>query len=163
MSADLGQGRRRRPNPAAWERWVHSPKVGRTGREPKTRPQPMRMCVGCRVRASKSELLRVVVVRDADTVRVVPDPSGSAPGRGAHVHPRRDCLGQAERRRAFPRALRIEGPVDVADIRRHIEALDAVTHRQTDSDRARPATPAGPPRKQEVGRAAHEHSMRTER
>lgn len=40
---------------------------------------------------------------------VVPDPRGTAPGRGAHLHPTTECLELAERKRAFRRALRYEG------------------------------------------------------
>jgi predicted RNA-binding protein YlxR (DUF448 family) len=38
---------------------------------------------------------------------VVPDPLGSAPGRGAHLHPTTACYELAVRRKAFGRALRI--------------------------------------------------------
>ncbi len=37
---------------------------------------------------------------------VRPDPDGSAPGRGAHLHPTTECYDLAVRRRAFARALR---------------------------------------------------------
>nr|WP_133824980.1 YlxR family protein [Actinomycetospora succinea] len=68
----------------------------------------MRTCIGCRSRASASELLRVVAVDGiAD-----PDPRHRKPGRGAWVHPDPDCLNRAERRSAFPRALRVPGPLD---------------------------------------------------
>ncbi|GAA1696844.1 hypothetical protein GCM10009808_12800 [Microbacterium sediminicola] len=33
-------------------------------------------------------------------------------GRGAWVHPNEECLAVALRRRAFVRALRVEGPLD---------------------------------------------------
>ncbi len=71
------------------------------------------MCVGCRVRAGKSELLRVTA-RDGVCV---PDPRSVHEGRGAYVHPRPECMDQAERRRAFPRALRVEGALDLAPVR----------------------------------------------
>ena len=68
---------------------------------------PVRMCVGCRVRATKRELLRVVIGTDRDGRPVaVPDPDGTAPGRGAHLHPTTTCYDLAVRRRAFTRALR---------------------------------------------------------
>ncbi|HVX68784.1 MAG TPA: YlxR family protein, partial [Mycobacteriales bacterium] len=69
-------------------------------------------CVGCRVKAAKSELLRVVAVAGTLT----PDPRGTSPGRGAHLHPDPACLALAERRRAFPRALRLSGPLDTAGL-----------------------------------------------
>lgn len=34
------------------------------------------------------------------------------PGRGAWVHPERECVEKAIRRRAFVRALRVSGPLD---------------------------------------------------
>jgi predicted RNA-binding protein YlxR (DUF448 family) len=59
------------------------------------------------------ELLRVVA-RDG---AVVPDSGRPQPGRGAHLHATADCLDLAERRRAFARALRVPGPLDVSALR----------------------------------------------
>ena len=42
---------------------------------------------------------------------VVPDPQGTASGRGAHLHPTTECFELAVRRRAFARALRYPGGV----------------------------------------------------
>ena len=39
------------------------------------------------------------------------------PGRGAHLHRDLACLEAAERRRAFPRALRVPGPLDPTSVR----------------------------------------------
>ncbi|MFF4323027.1 YlxR family protein [Streptomyces sp. NPDC001568] len=74
---------------------------------------PERTCVGCRERAAKSDLLRIVAIGD----QCVADPRGTLPGRGAYVHPAVVCLDQAVRRRAFPRALRSAGALDTADLR----------------------------------------------
>lgn len=73
--------------------------------------------MGCRERAAKIELLRTVAVEG----KCVPDPRGTLPGRGAYVHPAPVCLDQAVRRRAFPRALRVPGPLDVMALRRYVE------------------------------------------
>ncbi|MBZ6231176.1 YlxR family protein [Streptomyces olivaceus] len=78
---------------------------------------PERTCVGCRKRAVKSTLLRTVAVEGHCT----PDPRGTLPGRGAYVHPVPVCVDQAVRRRAFPRALRVPGPLDVKALRHHVE------------------------------------------
>jgi uncharacterized protein len=67
----------------------------------------IRTCVGCGVRAAKSDLLRVVAV-DGE---IVADPAARKPGRGAYLHPSPDCLERARRRRAIPRALRTSGPL----------------------------------------------------
>ncbi|RYJ05697.1 MAG: YlxR family protein [Actinomycetales bacterium] len=79
----------------------------------------MRTCIGCRSRADKTTLVRLVVVRTPTASVVTPDTDGSSPGRGAHLHPDARCLEQARRRRAFGRAFRQEGPFDT-------EALDAL-------------------------------------
>ncbi|WP_342787539.1 YlxR family protein [Actinomadura syzygii] len=81
----------------------------------------VRTCVGCRVRTVKSDLLRLVVVEDV----IVPDPRGRLPGRGAHLHPDPECLELAERRRAFPRAFRLPGPLDSAALRARLAARAA--------------------------------------
>ncbi|MEU6891224.1 YlxR family protein [Streptomyces sp. NPDC046557] len=74
---------------------------------------PERTCVGCRERAAKSDLLRIVAIED----ECVPDPRGTLPGRGAYLHPAVVCLDQAVRRRAFPRAFRSTGTLDTAALR----------------------------------------------
>ncbi|MFE5946692.1 YlxR family protein [Streptomyces sp. NPDC056480] len=78
---------------------------------------PERTCVGCRVRAAKSDLLRIVVNKD----ECVPDHRGTLPGRGAYLHPAVACLDLAVRRRALPRAFRAQGPLDTAELRHHVE------------------------------------------
>ncbi|MEI7779462.1 MAG: YlxR family protein [Actinomycetes bacterium] len=76
----------------------------------------MRTCVGCRRRDSRAELLRVVLVAG----EVVPDPDGRLPGRGAHVHRGSGCLDLAERRRAFHRALKAPGALDLSALRGYL-------------------------------------------
>ena len=84
-------------------------------------PGPVRTCIGCRRRAAKNELLRVVAGSDADGHPAVrPDPNGRAPGRGAHLHPTSECLDQAVRRRAFTRALRVKVMLSDAPLREHL-------------------------------------------
>ncbi|MGW3658439.1 YlxR family protein [Streptomyces sp. NPDC005151] len=80
---------------------------------------PERTCVGCRERAAKSELLRIVVDEDA----CVPDPRGTLPGRGAYVHPVTVCLDLAVRRRAFPRAFKAKGSFDSTAVQRYVERV----------------------------------------
>jgi predicted RNA-binding protein YlxR (DUF448 family) len=63
---------------------------------------PVRTCIGCGERAAKSDLLRVVAAGG----EIVPDVTSQLPGRGAYLHPSLACLERAERRKAFPRALR---------------------------------------------------------
>jgi predicted RNA-binding protein YlxR (DUF448 family) len=82
---------------------------------------PERTCVGCRERAAKSDLLRIVLVGE----QCVPDLRGTLPGRGAYAHPALVCLDLAIRRRAFPRAFRAQGPLDSAELRRAVETIAA--------------------------------------
>ncbi|WP_190140781.1 YlxR family protein [Streptomyces longispororuber] len=97
-----------------------------SGRTP-ARACPERTCVGCRERAAKSELLRIVAVEGV----CVPDPRGTLPGRGAYVHPALVCLDLAVRRRAFPRAFRVQGPLDTAELRGNVEAAETVAQQAT--------------------------------
>ena len=85
---------------------------------------PVRTCVGCRARAAKSELLRVVVGSDAQgQPAVCPDPRGTALGRGAHVHPTTQCYDLAVRRRAFSRALRLGEGLASTPVRDYLNLL----------------------------------------
>lgn len=70
--------------------------------------EPVRTCVGCRQRGSRSELLRVI----AQNQVLIADPKAVMPGRGAWLHENRKCLEQAVTRRAFNRALRITQALD---------------------------------------------------
>ena len=72
----------------------------------------MRTCVGCRERAAKSSLLRLVAAGDV----IVPDPDGRLPGRGAYLHPSQGCFELAQRRRALVRAMRAPGPLGTAQV-----------------------------------------------
>ena len=80
----------------------------------------MRTCVGCRERAAKQDLLRVVASGTDAGLAVVPDPVGRALGRGAHLHPTPECLGLALRRRAFPRALRVKETLAIAPLQEYL-------------------------------------------
>ena len=70
--------------------------------------EPVRTCVGCRARAPRSALLRVVAV---DGLLVI-DEKAVLPGRGAWVHDTDACREKAITRRAFGRALRVSGSLD---------------------------------------------------
>ena len=72
--------------------------------------------MGCRTRALAAELLRVV----AEGGELVPDPKRRHAGRGAWLHPAQACLDSAEKKRAFPRALRVPGPLGTGSVRDQI-------------------------------------------
>ena len=89
----------------------------------RTQHVPVRTCIGCRQRAAKQELLRVVIGGSSDGPAVVPDPQGKAAGRGAHLHPTKECLDLATRRRAFTRALRVQGGLASAPVEEYLARL----------------------------------------
>jgi predicted RNA-binding protein YlxR (DUF448 family) len=108
----------------------------RPGRRPVHVPE--RTCVGCRTKAPRSVLMRIVAAQAGDSSLVAePDLRLRRPGRGAWLHPSPDCLDLAIRRRAFSRALRVPGPLDTAGL---LAAVEAKTHEdeQEQDDQAAP-------------------------
>jgi hypothetical protein len=77
------------------------------------RHEAIRTCIGCRERAPRRELRRWVLAHEGDRARIVPDDRCGLPGRGAWLHDDEQCIEQAIRRRAFRRALRVAGDVEV--------------------------------------------------
>jgi predicted RNA-binding protein YlxR (DUF448 family) len=79
------------------------------------------MCAGCRERAAKSALIRIVARHGLGVI----DEAQTAPGRGVYLHPRRDCLDQAVKRRSMGRLLRaeIDGARTAEALRAHLDAL----------------------------------------
>jgi uncharacterized protein len=77
------------------------------------------MCVGCHGRDGKRELVRMVRSPAGD---VAVDPTGSAPGRGAYLHPVPSCVEAAVTRGSLARALRAGVAADgAARLRDEIE------------------------------------------
>ncbi|MDK2820567.1 MAG: uncharacterized protein PWP31_532 [Clostridia bacterium] len=60
------------------------------------------MCVGCRSRNEKKNLIRIVRTPEQE---VVIDTTGKRAGRGAYLCPRVECLYKAAKSRALERAL----------------------------------------------------------
>jgi len=87
-------------------------------------------------------LLRVVAVEGS----IAPDPHGHHAGRGAYLHRDAGCLQLAERRRAFQRALRLPGGLDLTVLRVLMEARSGMSTHDT-----------------EAGRDGDERSMNTQR
>lgn len=63
--------------------------------------KPQRMCMVCRERAEKEQLLRIVKNKSGD---IALDPDGRMPGRGAYLCKKDGCIRQAEKRKALERA-----------------------------------------------------------
>ncbi|AZZ49148.1 DUF448 domain-containing protein [Rathayibacter rathayi] len=98
--------------------------------------EPVRTCVGCRLRAPRASLLRLVLHSNVLAV----DPYAVRPGRGAWLHDAVDCYELAVKRRAFGRAFRTRESVDVSELEQYL----------TRSDRLGPSS-GGPG-------AAHDHT-----
>lgn len=65
---------------------------------------PLRMCVVCRTHSPASELLRVVVDKESQTV--IPDIHKKNEGRGAYICRNPECIRKAEKKRSFYRHLK---------------------------------------------------------
>ena len=82
--------------------------------------EPVRMCVGCRERASKRELIRIVRTPDG---QIVADATGKTPGRGAYICRKASCLAKARKSRALERAL--DAPIAPEDYEKLSAAVEA--------------------------------------
>lgn len=72
------------------------------------------MCVACRTRHPKSQMLRVVRTGG----KVFFDKTGESDGRGAYICPNEKCLERAIKSKAFSRALKCE----VGDVTQQLRA-----------------------------------------
>ena len=78
----------------------------------KPRRIPLRKCTGCGEMKPKKELVRVVKNPEG---AIALDLTGRAPGRGAYVCPRRECLAAARRARRLEKAFSCAIPAEVYD------------------------------------------------
>lgn len=76
------------------------------------------MCVSCRERFAKKELIRIVAQADG-TVTV--DPTGRMPGRGAYVCHKPECMKKAVEQQQFDRGLHRK--VDPEEIRPQLDQM----------------------------------------
>ena len=76
----------------------------------KPRKIPQRMCVGCREKRDKKDLLRVVRTPEG---QLVLDATGKKSGRGAYVCRDPQCLKKARKSRALDRMLEVSIPDEV--------------------------------------------------
>ena len=71
---------------------------------------PQRQCMGCRERADKRDLIRVVRTPDGN---VQLDFSGKLSGRGAYICPKAECLKKAQKAKSLERSLEVPIPEEV--------------------------------------------------
>jgi uncharacterized protein len=103
------------------------------GQRPKHVPQ--RTCIACRKVDAKRGLRRLVRV---ESLRVVVDPSGKRPGRGAYLCAERSCWEAAFKRAAIERALKI--PTLDPEDRQALAEYAAVLPTGTEEDKVEPRT-----------------------
>ncbi len=89
----------------------------------KQRKIPMRQCLGCREMMPKRELIRVVRAPDGGGISL--DFKGKAPGRGAYLCGKPECLKKARKSRALERAFGCAPPPEVYDaLERQLEEAE---------------------------------------
>ena len=86
------------------------------------RHTPLRTCVACGIKTSKSELTRLVATPQGG---VEIDATGRQPGRGAYVHTSGECVGELLKRSRLEYALRRR--VTETDWQRVTSSLKTVT------------------------------------
>lgn len=74
--------------------------------------EPMRMCAGCRERAPKKDLIRVVRTPEGGLIL---DAKAKASGRGAYICRKAACLKKARKSRALERMLEVAIPPEAYD------------------------------------------------
>ena len=81
---------------------------------------PQRQCMGCRERKNKREMIRVVRSPEG---HVSLDFGGKAPGRGAYICPKMECLKRAIKAKSLERSLETEIPDEIyARLEQEMEA-----------------------------------------
>ena len=88
--------------------------------------EPVRTCVGCRQRASRNSLIRIVNQATAENPQLQVDIDAVLAGRGAWLHPAVACLELAIERKAFGRALRLSGSLDRSSLNSFIEQAETM-------------------------------------
>lgn len=88
-----------------------------------TRPRkiPLRVCVGCREKKSKKELVRIVKTPE-NLVEL--DSTGKKSGRGVYICPNRECLRNASKGNRLEKNLKSRIPPEILEkLHTDIEAM----------------------------------------
>ncbi len=70
---------------------------------------PIRKCIACGARKNKMELVRIVNNKG----KIIIDPRGNIPGRGAYICPSEQCLKNAQKNNKIEKALKTEIPDEI--------------------------------------------------
>lgn len=108
--------------------------MARRSRGPRPKHVPQRTCIACRQTGGKRGLIRLVRTEDG----VIVDASGKMAGRGAYLHPYRDCWGAALDGNRIQQALRTrlseEDRHMLADYMESLPASEPASPEESDSD-----------------------------
>lgn len=85
----------------------------------KKRKVPLRICIGCRTKKPKKDLVRIVRTPEGE---VVIDPIGKKAGRGAYLCPQTGCLQKAVKGKRLEKNL--EMPISEALVEELKEILE---------------------------------------
>ena len=91
--------------------------------------KPQRMCVSCRQRRDKKDLMRVVLDSEGN---ISYDPSGKLPGRGSYLCKKRECIMMELKAHRLSKGLRHN--VDEEELKRVAEAVLAECARDEASE-----------------------------
>ena len=105
--------------------WMISNQYMEVHMPPKPRKVPMRMCVGCREKKPKRELIRAVRSPEGE---VALDDTGKKAGRGAYVCKNAECLRRALKQKQLDRALEMHLGEDA--IQTLTETMETLLHRE---------------------------------
>lgn len=86
----------------------------------KVKKIPQRMCVGCREKKAKKELIRIVRTPEME---IQVDLTGKKAGRGAYICPKLECLTKAVKSKSLQKALEVEiTPEIVEELEQKLES-----------------------------------------
>lgn len=89
----------------------------------KTRKIPQRMCMACREKKDKRDLIRIVRTVDGT---IVLDDTGKKSGRGAYICPKAECFKKVRKNKGLERALEVKFTEDIYDsLEREVIAKEA--------------------------------------
>lgn len=115
---------------------------------------PQRTCIACHTVRGKREFVRIVRIAEG---RVEADPTGKKSGRGAYLCRQRECWDEALSTRGhLEHALKMEQPIDAADLARLREYGATLPPRTSSPREANPSSETAPQRSTRPAQSAGE-------
>src|SRR5690625_871743 len=101
---------------------------------PMAKHAPVRLCIGCRIRDTTENLVRVAFDKIDDSRSLVLDERSVLPGRGAWLHRDSECFSAALRKRGFARAFR--GQLDTKELEQRFAGRDTKNTSTSTNDKS---------------------------